>query len=501
MSLPQSVRLPSFPRMPEQLGEMARHRIEALQNAVKKEVQPAQKAQLLAELAQVYEEHGQWGAAARYLVEAHRLTPDDRQVIERACRVYTEAGQWAGVVHWLRQSVRLSSDPKQQARLLLQVAAACQDHLGDFEQAQVAMSEARAHDPDVFAAPRPEASTPPPPTSEPGAAPVAEAPPTPGPVPQPPAPASPTRRLAALKVSRNHRVLAAVAAVLLVGGALIALDGGRLSPAQLPRGFTCPPDSEPAFTPSEPARGADGVYSCRRSSGNGTVGASVLVSSTGKVRRATYEGGVLQGHAEEIEGDLLAMGSYLASARTGAWSFLDGGVVIVSANYVRGVLEGQRITHFPDGGTWRTETWSAGILQGPAAEHYPSGGVRESGSYVAGKRQGAWFRYSEPGELVDTWEEPRTSGVPRAASLDAGSAPEVVAKGDSDDLYAGQPLSYWRVRLSDAREQARLAPATQPLLDLTLLRAERNGLVVDPGTGRLQARVRVDAALIDGGTP
>jgi hypothetical protein len=105
----------------------------------------------------------------------------------------------------------------------------------------------------------------------------------------------------------------------------------------------------------------------------------------------------------------------------------------------------------------------------------------EEGDLLQGKPHGRWTRYGPAGAVAEEWTEPR------AAPSEAKGSAEVTANPDEEELYGGQRLAWWRIRLATLSSMAKKDPSLAPLEALTVERAKLAGLRLDSKTDRLEA--------------
>ncbi|MHB8878429.1 MAG: toxin-antitoxin system YwqK family antitoxin, partial [Myxococcaceae bacterium] len=221
------------------------------------------------------------------------------------------------------------------------------------------------------------------------------------------------------------------------------------------------------------------------------AGVQVEVDADGlKVSEISYRGAQKHGPATLWAADRTReTGQFAADLRDGRWQrFSEAGNPLDSSEYKGNKLDGQRVLFWEDGGVKVRQTYREDRPSGPFVSYFEDGQKHEAGAYDAGVKVGEWSAWNRAGLLLDS----PTGDAPPAIAPTPGAGMMETAMADEDQpRFGGRQRTWWQTRLQMLQHKAKEGGSFPALFELTLARAQANGLAFDEKTGAVTEKERV----------
>jgi hypothetical protein len=199
-----------------------------------------------------------------------------------------------------------------------------------------------------------------------------------------------------------------------------------------------------------------------------------IMSGERVMERATLANGKLEGEVVRTPSDSERVeGAYADGQPAGVWRAIREGIVESDERFVDGKRNGRAHRFSPDGGVVEEQVWADDEKHGAFASYGANGHLVLSGSFEHGHPAGRWTRYDPQGRAIEVWLEPRAKGTTGASDNLALTTDDA-----SEELYAGQSLGRWKLRLAELRLDPKMGGDPE-LTKLLLHRAELAGLVLN----------------------
>ncbi len=448
--------------------------IEALRVQFASETDPQRRVVIVKALGELFLERGNSVDARKAFESAAQFDARDVVAVRGVRRSLVAAGAHSDALAWFQKELALLNGDGERARLFKALGDHFQNQLSDLDNAQKAFARARQLDPLVFEpvveAPVVEAVVAPPPVAP--VEPASAAAPAPGPVPHSRPSRVPVAKPPPAPARSSRLVWVAVAAIAVVGvvwGAVGRSGAAHSTELELPCAGTLT-----RLQDLMPAEGLTSQYECV----NRLTARRWKIREGRIVEMVELADGKLEGAAVETPDALQRIeGAYAGGLKTGTWRTFDRGVLISEDEWIAGLRQGRSRRFLVDGGVAEQTDWKRDRRNGEYVVFDENGRRRTEGEYKDDGRIGRWVSYDARGLIEDQWKEPRA--VDAGIALGATLTP-------IEELYAGQTLGWWRIRVAELRVAAKSRPEILPVYELALHRAELAGLSFNRTTNQLE---------------